>query len=142
MLVADLDAVDGTPGLNIKPHMAEMRAHTEVVEPTWANELMEHYWTQQHGFGAPACASRWGWKPGSGRVMLDRVAMTFVELPPWDPREARAKLIASLILLSELDVFRYQTPPPLTNMKPTRPRGPIRKARLPRAGQVRPPRSC
>jgi tRNA-Thr(GGU) m(6)t(6)A37 methyltransferase TsaA len=42
--VADLDAMDGTPVLDIKPHMVEMGPRTEVVEPGWATELMEHYW--------------------------------------------------------------------------------------------------
>jgi tRNA-Thr(GGU) m(6)t(6)A37 methyltransferase TsaA len=45
LLVSDLDAVDGTPVLDVKPHMAEMGARTEIVEPTWAKELMAHYWT-------------------------------------------------------------------------------------------------
>jgi tRNA-Thr(GGU) m(6)t(6)A37 methyltransferase TsaA len=44
LLVADLDAMDGTPVLDIKPHMVEMGPRTDVVEPTWAKELMEHYW--------------------------------------------------------------------------------------------------
>jgi tRNA-Thr(GGU) m(6)t(6)A37 methyltransferase TsaA len=44
LLVADLDAMDGTPILDIKPHMVEMGAQTDIVEPTWAKELMEHYW--------------------------------------------------------------------------------------------------
>jgi tRNA-Thr(GGU) m(6)t(6)A37 methyltransferase TsaA len=42
--VADLDAMDGTPVLDIKPHMVEMGPRTDVVEPAWAKELMEHYW--------------------------------------------------------------------------------------------------
>ena len=42
--VADLDAIDGTPVLDIKPHMAEMGPRTPVTEPAWAKELMAHYW--------------------------------------------------------------------------------------------------
>jgi tRNA (adenine37-N6)-methyltransferase len=42
--VADLDAVEGTPVLDIKPYMVEMGPHVEVVEPAWVEELMEHYW--------------------------------------------------------------------------------------------------
>ncbi len=42
--VADLDAVDGTPVLDIKPHMVEMGPRSEVTEPPWARELMERYW--------------------------------------------------------------------------------------------------
>jgi tRNA (Thr-GGU) A37 N-methylase len=43
--VADLDAMARTPVLDIKPHMVEMGPRGDVVEPTWAKELMEHYWT-------------------------------------------------------------------------------------------------
>jgi len=42
--VADLDAVDGTPVLDIKPHMVEMGPRSEVKEPLWARELMRSYW--------------------------------------------------------------------------------------------------
>lgn len=42
--VADLDAIDGTPVLDIKPHLAEMGPRTPVTEPAWARELMAHYW--------------------------------------------------------------------------------------------------
>lgn len=42
--VADLDAVDGTPVLDIKPHLAEMGPRGEVTEPAWARELMARYW--------------------------------------------------------------------------------------------------
>jgi len=30
--------------LDIKPHMVEMGPRSEVREPEWARELMEHYW--------------------------------------------------------------------------------------------------
>ena len=42
--VADLDAIDGTPVLDVKPHMTEMGPRSPVREPAWAAELMEHYW--------------------------------------------------------------------------------------------------
>jgi tRNA-Thr(GGU) m(6)t(6)A37 methyltransferase TsaA len=42
--VADLDAIDGTPVLDIKPHLEEMGARTPVVEPEWARALMARYW--------------------------------------------------------------------------------------------------
>jgi tRNA (adenine37-N6)-methyltransferase len=42
--VADLDAIDGTPVLDIKPYMTEMGPHTPVREPEWATELMRTYW--------------------------------------------------------------------------------------------------
>ena len=42
--VADLDAIDGTPVLDIKPYVAEMGPRTTVVEPEWIKELMTDYW--------------------------------------------------------------------------------------------------
>jgi len=42
--VADLDAIDGTPVLDIKPYMTEMGPRTPVREPEWARELMRTYW--------------------------------------------------------------------------------------------------
>ena len=42
--VAGLDAVDGTPVLDVKPHMRGFAPRTEVREPAWATELMEGYW--------------------------------------------------------------------------------------------------
>ena len=43
--VSGLDAVDGTPVLDIKPHMAEFGPRGEVQQPDWAVELMRNYWT-------------------------------------------------------------------------------------------------
>ena len=42
--VAGLDAVDGTPVLDIKPFMAEFGPRGPVVQPRWATELMADYW--------------------------------------------------------------------------------------------------
>ena len=42
--VRDLDAVDGSPVLDLKPHMTGMGPRGAVVEPQWAVELMAHYW--------------------------------------------------------------------------------------------------
>jgi len=42
--VAGLDAVDGTPVLDIKPHMVEFGARGDVGQPPWATELMRDYW--------------------------------------------------------------------------------------------------
>jgi tRNA (adenine37-N6)-methyltransferase len=41
--VRGLDAVDGTPVLDIKPHMAEF-APTHTHQPAWATELMRGYY--------------------------------------------------------------------------------------------------
>jgi len=42
--VQGLDAVDGTPLLDIKPVMKEFLPHEEIRQPGWADELMRHYW--------------------------------------------------------------------------------------------------
>ncbi len=42
--VTGLDAIDGTPVLDIKPVMSGFAPRGEVREPAWARELMDHYW--------------------------------------------------------------------------------------------------
>ena len=42
--VSGLDAVDGTPILDIKPYMKEFGPRGEVKEPYWVSELMHEYW--------------------------------------------------------------------------------------------------
>ncbi len=44
LFVEGLDAVDGTPVLDIKPVMKEFLPHDEVRQPDWATELMRSYW--------------------------------------------------------------------------------------------------
>ena len=40
----DLDAIDGTPVLDIKPWMAEFGPRGVVRQPAWATALMRGYW--------------------------------------------------------------------------------------------------
>jgi tRNA-Thr(GGU) m(6)t(6)A37 methyltransferase TsaA len=49
--VAELDAIDGTPVLDIKPVMNEFLPRDPVRQPAWTSELMARYWD----------------RPGSGR---------------------------------------------------------------------------
>jgi tRNA-Thr(GGU) m(6)t(6)A37 methyltransferase TsaA len=42
--LAGLDAIDGTPVLDIKPVMKDFLPRGEVREPAWAKELMKSYW--------------------------------------------------------------------------------------------------
>lgn len=42
--VAGLDAIDGTPVVDIKPWMAEFGPRGEVSQPGWSTELMRDYW--------------------------------------------------------------------------------------------------
>ena len=43
--VAGLDAIDGTPVLDVKPVMREFLPRGEVSQPAWSSELMRGYWT-------------------------------------------------------------------------------------------------
>jgi tRNA (adenine37-N6)-methyltransferase len=43
LLVRGLDAVDGTPVLDIKPYMEEFGPRSAVRQPTWAHQLMKSY---------------------------------------------------------------------------------------------------
>ena len=42
--VQGLDAIDGTPVLDLKPYMREFEAQGEVRQPDWARQLMAGYW--------------------------------------------------------------------------------------------------
>lgn len=42
--VEGLDAVNGSPVLDIKPWVKEFGPRGEVHQPTWITELMSHYW--------------------------------------------------------------------------------------------------
>ncbi len=42
--VTGLDAIDGTPVLDIKPAMSGFAPRGELREPEWARELMDGYW--------------------------------------------------------------------------------------------------
>lgn len=42
--VADLDALDGTPVLDVKPYMVEFAPRDPVTQPTWSTELMHDYY--------------------------------------------------------------------------------------------------
>ena len=44
LTVTGLDAIDGTPVLDLKPVMAEFLPRTAVRQPEWSRELMRNYW--------------------------------------------------------------------------------------------------
>ncbi|MFI1915362.1 SAM-dependent methyltransferase [Nocardia sp. NPDC020380] len=44
LTVRGLDAIDGTPVLDIKPYMTEFAARGEIRQPAWSHELMAGYW--------------------------------------------------------------------------------------------------
>jgi tRNA (adenine37-N6)-methyltransferase len=44
LTVKFLDAIDGTPILDIKPVMKEFLQQEEIIQPSWSIELMKSYW--------------------------------------------------------------------------------------------------
>ncbi|MFT4030098.1 MAG: TrmO family methyltransferase [Protaetiibacter sp.] len=42
--VSGLDAIDGTPVLDLKPWMTEFGPRGAVRQPAWSTELMAEYW--------------------------------------------------------------------------------------------------
>ncbi len=47
LTVQGLDAVDGTPVLDIKPVLAEFLPREPVLQPEWSHEIMENYWSRK-----------------------------------------------------------------------------------------------
>lgn len=45
--VEGLDAIDGTPVLDVKPYLREFAPRGEVRQPDWASELMSGYWNRR-----------------------------------------------------------------------------------------------
>jgi tRNA-Thr(GGU) m(6)t(6)A37 methyltransferase TsaA len=44
LFVQGLDAIDGTPVLDIKPVMKEFLPREDIRQPGWSTELMKNYW--------------------------------------------------------------------------------------------------
>jgi tRNA-Thr(GGU) m(6)t(6)A37 methyltransferase TsaA len=44
LAVRGLDAIDGTPVLDIKPHVRQMGPRAAVTQPEWMTRLMTEYW--------------------------------------------------------------------------------------------------
>lgn len=47
LFVSELDAIDGTPVLDIKPVMSEFLPREAVRQPAWSHELMRDYWLRK-----------------------------------------------------------------------------------------------
>lgn len=57
LVVAELDAIDGTPVLDLKPVMREFLPRGPVRQPTWVEELMREYWSAVDARPADTAAS-------------------------------------------------------------------------------------
>ncbi len=49
LIVAELDAIDKTPVLDIKPVMLEFLPRQQLRQPDWSHELMREYWLPGNG---------------------------------------------------------------------------------------------
>lgn len=47
LTVSGLDAVDGTPVIDIKPVFREFLPLEEVKQPAWVSELVKNYWSKK-----------------------------------------------------------------------------------------------
>ena len=45
LTVAELDAIDGTPVIDLKPVITGFLPRQQVIEPNWVQELMQEYWS-------------------------------------------------------------------------------------------------
>jgi tRNA-Thr(GGU) m(6)t(6)A37 methyltransferase TsaA len=44
--VTDLDAIDGTPVLDLAPYFREMGPRDEIRQPAWPAEMLDRYWAE------------------------------------------------------------------------------------------------
>ena len=51
LFVSELDAIDGTPVIDIKPVLREFLPRGEVKQPAWSQELMREYWLARNRRG-------------------------------------------------------------------------------------------
>lgn len=47
LFVAELDAIDGTPVLDVKPVMVEFLPREDIRQPPWSRDLMSQYWDRE-----------------------------------------------------------------------------------------------
>ncbi|WP_372412665.1 SAM-dependent methyltransferase [Streptomyces luteireticuli] len=47
--VADLDAVDGTPIVDLAPYFQELGPRGSLRQPDWPGEMLKHYWDDPTG---------------------------------------------------------------------------------------------
>jgi tRNA (adenine37-N6)-methyltransferase len=69
--VRGLDAIDGTPVLDVKPYMVEFAPRIQVRQPAWSHELMRGYWTITPSVPGPGGS-------GSG-VVIERLGVGDVQ---------------------------------------------------------------
>ena len=91
--VRGLDAIDGTPVLDIKPYFAEFGPRGDVRQPAWSQELMSEYWQPADapaGRLADTTAAEWLAEVRRSPADAGTVAM-IVRRPTNDEREVLAE---------------------------------------------------
>ena len=84
-----IDAVDGTPVLDIKPYFAQFGPRGDVRQPAWSDELMAEYWTGPAG-PAPRLSTEQStdWMAEVARSPKDHGSLThLVARPETDERD-------------------------------------------------------
>jgi tRNA (adenine37-N6)-methyltransferase len=69
--VRGLDAIDGTPVLDIKPYMVEFGPRGDVLQPEWSRELMANYWMDGRTDAAHHVPDPEGWLAEVQRSPVD-----------------------------------------------------------------------
>lgn len=69
--IRGLDAIDGTPVLDLKPYMTEFAPRTPVRQPTWSHELMRDYWAIDSPVAEPG--------DSDGGVVIERLGIDDVQ---------------------------------------------------------------
>ena len=48
LTVKGLDAINGTPVIDIKPVMKQFLPEDKIIQPEWSTELMKNYWSKKN----------------------------------------------------------------------------------------------
>ena len=48
LTVSDLDAINETPMIDIKPVMREFLPEGNVIQPEWTKEIFKNYWAEKN----------------------------------------------------------------------------------------------
>jgi len=100
LMVEGLDAVDGTPVLDIKPYMREFGPRGVVRQPVWASELMSGYWGKGTG-GIESKTRLLEQTPNTIRNLLRGTAKEDLD---WQPSPDRWSISMVLAHLADVEV--------------------------------------
>lgn len=98
--VRGLDAIDGTPVLDVKPYMIEFAPRTPVRQPPWSHQLMRDYWkiipsVPDSGVDTSGLVTE---RLGGGDVQRARAAFEMMhDVFDEDPEELSDGYVASLL---------------------------------------------